>query len=589
MRITADINKVELQDFEPLISGAYRDKTIDVELSEEYDGMSVWAIFDTRTVKVEGGKCFTPTLAKGLCSVGIYAVKMNEDDEITLRYSPAPAEITVEKGSYNVSLQSASAPTETEAERIYALIDKAIQDGKMKGQQGDKGDKGEQGEPGKDGINGKDGTPGTTVYSELTDKPSINNVILEGNKTLEELGIDIPTKTSELENDSNFVSDLTDYIKNTDYAALSKAGLVQFKEGVGVTNGRQYIGSEVYEGVPVITRAQPYSIKEGSNPYMPIVPSNQHQAAFYGLAKASGDSTQSKSANAVGDYTDEAKTSIQEMLGVQPKLTAGENISIANNVISASCVVKPLQLSENKVTLLTDIVKDNPKGGAYVVTQNGYIQTTGGYKTLIGAGSEFIITLTSKSGNPTLIATVQTGSTIVRIDDDMTANDSVRRFIDTSNLISDPAAASLRNTFNASAIVGMLDKKQEYGWKYKVEKNLTEAVKAVSLTVNNDITEFIGEFYAPTAYTANSNFRPYINEKIISNYTYGGNNMKLFHLHCYLTPATPFYSIFSKGIDPGSIAAATGFINSTTEPITSVGIYYGVEIPVGTKVRILAR
>lgn len=36
---------------------------------------------------------------------------------------------------------------------------------------------------------GEKGKPGTTIYSELEDKPSINNITLEGNKTLEELGI----------------------------------------------------------------------------------------------------------------------------------------------------------------------------------------------------------------------------------------------------------------------------------------------------------------------------------------------------------------------------------------------------------------
>lgn len=60
---------------------------------------------------------------------------------------------------------------------------------------------------------------GTTNYNELYGKPSINNVELKGNKTLEELGIDLngtvqeakdyadsikPNKTSELTNDSNF-------------------------------------------------------------------------------------------------------------------------------------------------------------------------------------------------------------------------------------------------------------------------------------------------------------------------------------------------------------------------------------------------
>ena len=246
MKIIADINKVELRDFEPLMSGAYRDKTIDVELSPEYDGLSVWAIFDRQSVKVEGGKCYTPTLERGTCSVGIYAVRLNSENEIDLRYSPAPALINIEQGSYNSSLNSATTPTESEVERIYALIDEAIKAGMLKGDKGDKGDKGEKGDrgeqgiqgdkgdkgdkgdpgtPGKDGytpIKGVDyfdgakgdkgdkgekgdrgeqgvkgdrgeqgiqGLPGTTVYSELSDKPSINDVILEGNKTLSDLGI----------------------------------------------------------------------------------------------------------------------------------------------------------------------------------------------------------------------------------------------------------------------------------------------------------------------------------------------------------------------------------------------------------------
>lgn len=56
----------------------------------------------------------------------------------------------------------------------------------VKGEKGDKGDKGDKGEKGEQGIQG---LPGTTVYSELSDKPSINGVTLVGNKTLSELGI----------------------------------------------------------------------------------------------------------------------------------------------------------------------------------------------------------------------------------------------------------------------------------------------------------------------------------------------------------------------------------------------------------------
>lgn len=158
MKIIADINKVELRDFEPLSSGAYRDKTIDVELSPEYDGLSVWAIFDRQSVKVEGGKCYTPTLERGTCSVGVYAVRLNDEKEIDLRYSPAPALINIEQGSYNSSLNSASVPTESEAEQIYALIDEAIKAGMLKG---------DSGMPGRDGVNGKDGAPGKDGYTPI--------------------------------------------------------------------------------------------------------------------------------------------------------------------------------------------------------------------------------------------------------------------------------------------------------------------------------------------------------------------------------------------------------------------------------------
>ena len=58
---------------------------------------------------------------------------------------------------------------------------------------------------------------GVKDYNLLTNKPSINNVELTGNKTLQELGIqptgdyalksEIPTKLTQLENDGNFVKD----------------------------------------------------------------------------------------------------------------------------------------------------------------------------------------------------------------------------------------------------------------------------------------------------------------------------------------------------------------------------------------------
>ena len=47
---------------------------------------------------------------------------------------------------------------------------------------------------------------GTNDYSDLINKPQINGVTLSGNKTTSELGIIIPAKTSDLDNDSGFLT-----------------------------------------------------------------------------------------------------------------------------------------------------------------------------------------------------------------------------------------------------------------------------------------------------------------------------------------------------------------------------------------------
>ena len=69
------------------------------------------------------------------------------------------------------------------------------------------------------------------------------------------------------------------------------------------------------EGRLYTVKANSTRIKEGTQQYHVIVPYNQHESTFYGLAKAAGDSTQSASSNAVGVYTENAKTKIGEMLG----------------------------------------------------------------------------------------------------------------------------------------------------------------------------------------------------------------------------------------------------------------------------------
>lgn len=70
------------------------------------------------------------------------------------------------------------------------------------------------------------GSGGTTNYNALDNRPQINGVTLAGNKSTSDLGITIPTHTSDLTNDSNFVTStqlstaLSGYTNTTDLSAL---------------------------------------------------------------------------------------------------------------------------------------------------------------------------------------------------------------------------------------------------------------------------------------------------------------------------------------------------------------------------------
>jgi hypothetical protein len=62
-------------------------------------------------------------------------------------------------------------------------------------------------------LNGED--LGTNNYQDLQNKPEINGVSLNGNLTASELGLastsNIPTKTSQLTNDSGYITSLDGY------------------------------------------------------------------------------------------------------------------------------------------------------------------------------------------------------------------------------------------------------------------------------------------------------------------------------------------------------------------------------------------
>ena len=111
-------------------------------------------------------------------------------------------------------------------------------------------------------------------------------------------------------------------VANVPVATVENPGVVCHDSslGIGLTNTTKKL---------YINKAGDTYIKPGTDQYRVIVPYNQHSAAFYGFAKAAGDTTQSSSSDAVGNYTEIAKSKISDMLnapvsvsGSTPTITA---------------------------------------------------------------------------------------------------------------------------------------------------------------------------------------------------------------------------------------------------------------------------
>lgn len=145
--------------------------------------------------------------------------------------------------------------------------------------------------------------------------------------------------------------------------------------GIGTNNlGRLYLA-----------KTSSAQIKTGTYEYKAIVPYNQHEAAFYGLAKAAGDTTQSQSDNAVGTYTDDAKAAIRAMLSavgdVQINSTSIVSNGIANIPVASTTDYGAIKIGNSVSTGLTL----DPSG--YLKTSIAYVSEikagTNGYKPIV--------------------------------------------------------------------------------------------------------------------------------------------------------------------------------------------------------------
>lgn len=140
------------------------------------------------------------------------------------------------------------------------------------------------------------GGSGTNNYPDLENKPQINGVELVGDKSLDDLGIDIPTKTSELDNDSGFavIDDSVEsasktlssaYIENK-YATvfenmIGDAGIFKPQNSWYATAGATGYSSS--NGVATFTVTAQYG---GLRPVNPVSHIEGHKYYIFGKVKA---------------------------------------------------------------------------------------------------------------------------------------------------------------------------------------------------------------------------------------------------------------------------------------------------------------
>ena len=166
---------------------------------------------------------------------------------------------------------------------------------------------------------GENGESGVYIGTEPPTDEDID-VWIDSNGTADDIVTDVKVNGSSI---------VQDGVANVPVASANNVGLVKIFSGNGI-----YIDGN---NDLAINRAADSQIKNGAASYRPIVPICQHLATFYGLAKAAGDTTQSASSNAVGTYTEDAKSAISEMLGGSVTVSGTTPTIVAKSGIRYVC------------------------------------------------------------------------------------------------------------------------------------------------------------------------------------------------------------------------------------------------------------
>jgi hypothetical protein len=230
-------------------------------------------------------------------------------------------------------------------------------------------------------TNGKDGTDGVSPTITITDITGGHRVTItdaDGQHSFDVMdGVDGQGAVQDVQVNGTSVLDAQG-VANVPLAVnRGTTGVVKINQSFGITETL---------GILTLYETTVADVKSGAATLRAVLPKVQHASAFYGLAKAAGDTTQSASSNAVGNYTDAAKSAISTMLngqvtvsGTTPSITVlpgiqyvcGEVATLDITLPASGCIDVIFQ-SGSTPTVLTV----TPPSGQTVKWANGFDPTS---------------------------------------------------------------------------------------------------------------------------------------------------------------------------------------------------------------------
>ena len=220
MKVQVTVNNVRIIEPSILNENEYNIHNCEFEFTEEYNGLTKKAVFtneanETYVETIVDDKCSIPTEVlkeKEHIKIGVYAYDV-DNEELLLRYSPRPTEFYVHEGSYKEG-ENTTPPTPSEIEQLQAQI--TTNANNIEELTGDVVDINTELATINDditNIKAEQLTQNEYIQANSNNIVDINGQIVDINQDIQDLEAnkadksEIPTKTSDLINDSDFVVD----------------------------------------------------------------------------------------------------------------------------------------------------------------------------------------------------------------------------------------------------------------------------------------------------------------------------------------------------------------------------------------------